>query len=129
MLKDKFKLALSLVQLSPSLFGTFFNSLEPYAKQIDSDHPGLRKHKKTGEKWFFFFGFGPFLSLGWSESILVFCIFPGILRHKFRVSTRGTYRNFYLGPIKGPWLFWRALDGSYTTSKYNFWDRNAMFTW
>ena len=50
MLKDKFKLALSLVQLSPSLFGTFFNSLEPYAKQIDSDHPGLRKHKKTGEK-------------------------------------------------------------------------------
>ena len=89
-------------------------------------------HQKNGEKWpisilviLFFLVLGPFLSQGWSDSFLVFCIFSGILRHKFRVPTRGTLENFYFWPIKGPWPFWRALGGSKTTSKYNFIDRQV----
>ena len=54
--------------------------------------------------------FGRFLSPGWSDSFLVFCIFSGILRHKFRVPTWGTLRKFYFWPIKGPWPFWGALS-------------------
>ena len=33
------------------------------------------------------------------ESSLVFCIFLGILRHKFRVPTRHTLKNFFFGFI------------------------------
>ena len=65
-----------------------------------SDHPRQRKRPKTGKNlpnfnfailWQFFFSF---LSQEWSDSSLVFCIFSGFLRHKFRVPTRHTLKNF-----------------------------------
>ena len=44
--------------------------------------------------------FGRFLCLGWSDWFPVFCIFSGTLRHKFRVPTRHTLKNFF-GFLKG----------------------------
>ena len=38
--------------------------------------------------------FWRFLGLGWSDWFLVFCIFTGSLRHKFRLPTRHTFFNF-----------------------------------
>ena len=39
--------------------------------------------------------FGRFLCPGRSDWFLVFCIFSGSLRHKFRVSTRHTLKKFF----------------------------------
>ena len=39
--------------------------------------------------------FERFLSPGWSDLCLVFCIVSGILRHKFRVPTKGTLVDFF----------------------------------
>ena len=49
-----------------------------------------------------FFGsfFFSFLSQEGSDSSLVFCIFSGSLRHKYRVPTRHTLKNFFW-PFKG----------------------------
>ena len=43
----------------------------------------------------FSIGFERFLSPGWSDLCLVFCIVSGILRHKFRVPTKGTLEDFF----------------------------------
>ena len=39
--------------------------------------------------------FGRFLSPGGSDQFLVFCIVPGVSRHKFRVPTKGTLKEFF----------------------------------
>lgn len=43
-----------------------------------------------------------FLSPSWSNSFqaFFFSIFAGILNHKFRVTTRGTFRNSYFWPMR-----------------------------
>ena len=71
----------------------------------ESDHPGLRKHQKPIEnlpksKLAIFHQFLDVFSAqdDWIH-FSVFCIFSGILRHKFRVPTRCTLRNFYFWPI------------------------------
>ena len=45
--------------------------------------------------------FGRFLSSGWSDWILVFCSVSGILRHKFRIPTKGTLKTKIFKPVKG----------------------------
>ena len=42
--------------------------------------------------------FGRFLSSGWSDLFLVFCIFSGILRHMFRVLWLTFIFDLYRGP-------------------------------
>ena len=75
---------------------------------IIPDRENVQKAAKIGQILILQF-FGSFLSLEWSDSSLVFCIILGILRHKFRVPTKGTLGNFHFWPLKGPCPFWWAL--------------------
>ena len=61
------------------------------------------------QNWPFSPAFRRFLSPGWMELFLAFCIFPAILRHKFRVPTRVLWKTFIFellrdpGHFDGPW--------------------------
>ena len=56
------------------------------------------------KNWYFSSVFWRFLSPGWSDWVLVFCSVSGILRHKFRVPTKGTLKTKIFWPTKGAWL-------------------------
>ena len=56
------------------------------------------------KNWYFSSVFWRFLSPGWSDWVLVFCSVSGILRHKFRVPTKGTLKTKIFWPTKGGWL-------------------------
>ena len=65
-----------------------------------SDHPRQRKRPKTGQILpnSNFAIFRQFLGVFSAQSDWIHCIFLGSLRHKFKVSTRHTLKNFF-------WLF------------------------
>ena len=91
-----------------------------------SDQHGRRKRPKTAKKLqelencYFSSVFWGFLSPGWSEWVLVFCSVSGILRHKFRVPTKGTLKTKVFWPINGFWLSSEARSQTKMDKNYFF---------
>ena len=83
-------------------------------------HNHFSKNLQEIKNLYFSSVFWRFLSPGWSDWALVFCSVSGILRHKFRVPTKGTLKTKIFWPTKGVWLSSEARSQTKMHKNYFF---------